>query len=434
MNNSAKEISRIENWQNEEENFTRLNEGLFPKLPLLLKMKDHFSDVVISKDTLFICAQHLTQTTGSLVSTILDMGAKEDNIYILGKNYSTDYDVLKKLESIGINVSSVSKDLVPGTFKDEVESQISDLWLNVGSKVRSSNISKIIILDDGGRCIAQIPTFLHKLVDIVSIEQTTKGTRNLRVINANFPVVSVATSAVKKIIESPIITKAVLSSAEQALNGIDINLVYGVIGLGNLGNSLANRLEKAGVKVLKFDRSVKDLNSSSNVETIDDLILNSDVIFGTTGTELDFDLCSVDKTEKTFISCSSEDIEFRKILTNFEFEEFGNINSLPDLVFDNNNTRISVLHGGYPVNFRNGVEVEPISKIQLTRALLFSAIMQSIELLNSNSDECGLVMLRPKYQQLIVDLLADIHSEDYFELPIGLFDKFSSTMWVQDNS
>ena len=110
--------------------------------------------------------------------------------------------------------------------------------------------------------------------------------------------------------------------------------------------------------------------------------------------------------ERTFISCSTGDIEFRALLVDLERELKAEGEGVcPTLVAESGNAgrRVRFPRSGFPVNFDNGPESVPDSEIQLTRGLLFGAMIQAIDvLLEGASAEPAGLMLAPELQKFVV--------------------------------
>ena len=375
---------------------------LFPHLPYLENLRQSFAIGLSNEDCLVVGVQHLNLTTGSLVLKLIEIGFLSENIYLLGKNYSSNDLAMSELKSLGCFVDSIPSRIPVGSFTDNNQKKIFDLWSKVNERLRTKKFKSIILLDDGGRLIESVPDHIKSSLQIVSIEQTTKGIKLPNVINSTFPVISVASSRLKRGYESKIIANGIAF----AISRIDISKKrLGIIGLGAIGQSLANKFCKTH-NIYTYD---SQRITSSNSETVDEVIKNSDIVFGCTGTNLEISLSSFTKEVTTLVSCSSEDIEFSKILKTLQVTaEIDNYYSSPDLLFEHKNAKILLLNSGYPVNFRNDCELEPIHEIQITRSLILAAIFQAVEHNRFNNLNPGLNDLCEKKQQYIESLITDV--------------------------
>jgi hypothetical protein len=112
---------------------------------------------------------------------------------------------------------------------------------------------------------------------------------------------------------------------------------------------------------------------------------------------------------KTFASCSSNDTEYRSLLMDphIPWKPISdNLEVCPVLeaIYPRRDLSIRILRSGYPINFDNTPESIPKEDIQLTRALLFGAVLQSMEMI-TRPDHCavGSVMLCPEIQKTAID-------------------------------
>lgn len=102
----------------------------FPKLPVLTKVDRRLPEQVrqLFPNTGFVCVQHLLSTTGSLYETLVSLGAKPHNIYVLGKSYSTSRSVLTKLRGMGIHVLENNQQGRMIGFGSMFEHEVQGLW------------------------------------------------------------------------------------------------------------------------------------------------------------------------------------------------------------------------------------------------------------------------------------------------------------------
>lgn len=367
----------------------------FPRLKLLESLSQQYSSYHL-KDVLVVGTQHLNETTGSLIQTLITIGFRPENIMLLGKNYSSNPSSVLKLRKLGCEVFMPALNVEFGEFAEVNMTHISNLWQKAKEKLRLNMFSGLIILDDGGRFIETTPEEVCRNYKIASVEQTTKGIRSESVLNSTFPVVSVASSRLKRNIESATIAKGIVNSIKR----IDLkNKKIGIIGLGNVGKSLKKIFLQQNIKVKAFDSVTSHFDEYRNVE---DLIIDSDIVFGCTGTTLDFDLSCLYKKNTILASCSSEDLEFKKLI-NLNLKPIKVLNKFtsPDLIFKFDFGEVRLLNSGFPVNFRNDMEVESQKEIQLTRGLLFLGIIQAIQHLKTNTLKAGINQIIADHEDML---------------------------------
>ena len=75
---------------------------LFGELPLLDRIASQAPFPLGSlRGIMLVCVQHLLETTGSLIQTLLSLGLDPRNIHILGKSYSSNPGVEESFEDVG---------------------------------------------------------------------------------------------------------------------------------------------------------------------------------------------------------------------------------------------------------------------------------------------------------------------------------------------
>jgi S-adenosylhomocysteine hydrolase len=339
---------------------------LFPALELLEDINLIDVPETAISDTLLVGVQHLNETTGSMIEKLISIGFKPYNIHLLGKSYSTNPRSLEKIKSLGCFAESSTYSCVPGSFLKINEDLISKLWARVISYISEHHIKKIILLDDGGRLISSIPENLASF-KIVCIEQTTKGIRNKSVIESKFPVISVAQSFSKISFESTVIASAVTIKIQKH---ISMDTQIGIIGHGNIGKAIFKKLKSLGHKVISYDISDSNL-------TLEEVVRGSDFLLGCTGYSLDLKKEWFGDKTKYLASCSSEDIEFNKVFEfDFQYSLAATTNNAPNIHFSNH--QLILLNSGFPINFDNSKEIEGINGIQVTRGLLYAALLQAL--------------------------------------------------------
>src|SRR5262249_47209963 len=146
----------------------------------------------------------------------------------------------------------------PGGFQDVFRGDVMCLWERVQERLKAPGVTDVIVLDDGGRCASLIPRDLLRKVRVSGVEQTTSGL-TVNGTRPAFRIVEVATSAAKRILESPMISRAVL----RRLPNLEATRHCGVIGVGSVGSAIVSRLLEQEHSVSVFDRDPRRVSVSS---------------------------------------------------------------------------------------------------------------------------------------------------------------------------
>ncbi|MBK7670555.1 MAG: hypothetical protein IPJ24_04040 [bacterium] len=354
----------------------------------------------------FVCVQHLLETTGTLFQNLVRLGADPADIFVLGKAYSTNDDVVARLRSLGVHVDPGSSDAEAGEFGAVMERDVARLWRAAEPRLARSGMRGIIVLDDGGRCIGAAPGWCIAGGRVVGIEQTQSGVARLPF--DRLPIVLVAASAAKKIFESPLIARAIARKTLEAMAGRSLTGTIGIIGYGHVGRALAAELQREDCKLLIYDLAAGEQAEARGSDRwchdLQDLTARSSLIFGCTGVDV-FDEVEVDgawfKDGALLASCSSEDIEFRSILRRWIRPDGGIAAVHRDHICNVTGVEVRVMRGGFPVNFDGSLESVPGADIQLTRGLLLGGIWQAALMLEQGDDVPGSAMLAPAVQAAV---------------------------------
>ena len=305
-----------------------------------------------------------------------------DNLFILEKPYSTVRRVFNKLIQMGAEIVPVAMvDHAPYEFA--LKRSIDVLWDKVINIQKRKNISRIIVIDDGADLLLSIPWEKLKSVKIVGVEQTQRGIDRINNTRHNIPaVVNVASSAVKKNIESLFIGKAIVQKMK-SLRLLKSFPKVSIIGIGSIGRAISKELKKNNIDVISYDikHHVQRTSDKTKVNSIDTAINKSDIVVGCSGSDF-LKGVALERIEgkKTLISASSSDIEYFSLL---------NLVSFPNRTFEeikikvHSSLKLKILNGGYPINFDRKKEWESSEDIQITRCLLYIGIMQSLTLTDS---------------------------------------------------
>ena len=226
---------------------------VFGELPLLDRIASQAPFELGSlRGIMLVCVQHLLETTGSLIQTLLSLGLDPKNIHILGKSYSSNPGVEDRLRTLGVNVAETGRQQHWGEYSAQLTEDVGRLWTQVGRGVDAQRPDAVIVLDDGGFCIKGMPRCLLDGVPVVGIEQTMSGLSLLGV-PPRFPVIDVASSAAKQWIEPPMISEAVLARLS-AHRFSDFSI--GVVGFGNIGKAMTETVGRTQTSIHVFDESI----------------------------------------------------------------------------------------------------------------------------------------------------------------------------------
>ena len=409
----------------------------FPKLPLLESFCSTYS--IHSPDlnrTVLVCVQHLLETTGSLLEQLLSLGLPSGQIYVLGKIYSNNWDVQRGLIDRGINVIKSSLVAKPGFYDEVLKDDVARMWHAVVERTDFwRDKDRLVVLDDGGFAIAGIPQSATKKLKVIGIEQTMSGLATGRAGNSDVvPVIEVASSAAKKYVEPPMICEATLSRLAIPIFERNREAIFGVVGLGNIGQAIVLGLLRRKAKVLGFDKDISQLSTLRGIKecsSIQEVFEESDIIFGCTGTDI-LDNSNWWKSlrgRKLLVSCSSQDREFASILASIKQTD-------PRLALDDVDIRLysgdlKVVRGGFPANFDGSSESVPSKDIQMTRGLLLAAIEQAVLPLDR---ECVGEMLDPELQRYVVSRWFELEPNRASSYGAQLLNKFLDLDWIERHS
>ena len=396
------------------------------------------------ENILFVCVQHLLDTTVDLFQALIELGVKPENIFVTGKHYSSCDVVIAELKSLGIYVHKLTPLATLGEYEKIFNENLIGFLNEVRKRTTNNKYKGMMVLDDGGRCLRIVMQEEFNEVPIVGIEQTRAGLYNSDVFYSKLAYIDVASCAAKKFLEPTIIVEELLEGVFEKSLRMESDIVYGVVGLGVIGRELVKKLQNMGFsKIIVQDKNPdcfnkSNLNQIEHVKQVGELISKADYIFGCTGRDIvkGLDFKEIITKDKTFISCSSEDIEFLSMLK-LAGKITGNkkVDPLQDVIFKiNGNVVVKIISGGFPVNFNRIKELSSSNNIQLTRGLLLAALLQAnllFDELHNYPFEANKIMLSPLLQKIIVNIWQEHVERNSFSEELL---KFHDTGWIKESS
>lgn len=325
-------------------------------------------------DIYILACQHILEPQAKMFEFISGFGIPKNNIFIFGKIYSTSNEVLGELL---LNNFKVSKPVFDPLNSFDAEHR--ENCENEFSKFLSSihNPSKIIILDDGGELLKVVNDRFDSLppgIRIIGIEQTSSGFRKLENTGLHFPVFNVARSAVKLIVESPLIADLGCRRIIDVINKYSIlEPRVLVVGLGPMGSNTLSILNAKRYFTLGYDIAHHD-----KVEIID-LVKNNriNIIIGVTGTNILNEIQTQEIKDALdynvyLISMSSADREFPTTYIRKNGIAPREIHG--DVVWGN----LTLINKGFPITFKGKRYESTPKEIEKTICLLYGSTLEAI--------------------------------------------------------
>ena len=339
-------------------------------------------------ETALVAVQHMLRQTVDLFRAIGQMGLKPENIFALGKVYSNSAPVIAAIRRMGATVLENTFP-TPGDFDETFERDIQRLWKTVSEILVPRRIKRIIVLDDGGRCVINIPQALVSRYAVAGVEQTSLGMFLFEVKPPPFAVFSWARSVVKLQIGGHLFSRCLIERLNteflrgRSLTGTEI----GIIGFGSIGRSLADISSQHGNSVTFYDPA-PDLKVPqyldgriTRLDSLEDLMLQSEYVFGSSGRNPFHSRWPMaHRPGIKLFSGSSGDQEFGPIIRylrqrpNFKVAR----DSWDITSEDGPSGPIRIAYMGFPYNFVSRAEAAvPTHIVQLETAGLLSGLIQA---------------------------------------------------------
>ena len=407
--------------------------------------------------TAIFAVQHHLETTATLYQAFQQIGIA--HIYSTGKYYSTSTRVEAAMQELDIHLTKNTLPNKPGNFYTAMRHDILCAWEEMLADIANRDIETILILDDGGRGLELMPRSVALRYKVAGIEQTQAGLYSPTLKLAPLPIVQVASSALKKNVEPPLIAIAAMNTITTLLESAEFkpDTVFGVIGFGAIGQAITHYLISKGFHVFVYDHQetvFTNKDSSRQMHRVDNvttLINRADYVLGCTGKDvtegMSESLLNTVTHEVTLLSVSSEDKEFRELLqlmmrrletTGIELEPLGDIHFRTDA-----GGKIHIIAAGTPINFLMNTRFGqtwnvPASDIAVTQGALFGAVVQAYMLASTTVEESKVsttpskIMLNPHIQQYVVEIWNQTeHGGNYSP---SLLEQFQDTTWIAEHS
>ncbi len=379
-------------------NFISLDKIFFMKLPLLdytseLFKKTNFDNVLL------IAIQHILETNLVMFEYLFAKGLKPQNVFLLGKCYSTNKEILEKFQKKGVYVHDGSLKFNSHlSFDSQFESEIKDFYKTIVKKVNFADYEKVLIVDDGAMLLYSENPLIESFSNFIGIEQTSSGYNKIKKIKLKFPVINVARSDAKLVHESPFIAEKVIENIYIAVEKLKLKPQRAlVVGAGSIGRAIHNSLKN---KIETHIYDVRRLLSEFGQAELDNIICDFDLIIGASGSEILNDrICKKLKKYTILASASLSDREFSAVNLRKQVPKIENCH---EDVFVNN---VWLLNCGFPVDFDGKKNIVSPPKIQLTRALMFSAMCLAME---REYPSKKLIELDPKIQKQLIERFCEI--------------------------
>ena len=380
-------------------------------------------------DTALVAVQHMLNQTVDLFQTMGAMGLNLENIFALGKVYSNNAEIIETLRAMGVTViDSVMPP--PGEFHRCFDEDMSRLWQVASEQLARRRIKRVLVLDDGGVCITNVPTQVLQRYSLCGVEQTSRGMFLFEEKQPPFAVMSWARAAVKLEIGGPVFSQCFIDKlntrflGSRPLQGEQL----GVIGMGSIGRAIANLAAKQGNEVFYCDPHIDPSvlsNCFTKLDTVEELMARCDYVVGCSGRDPFKDKWPLKyKPGINLISASSGDQEFGPIIDDLKQKPHFKVASCSwDIISeDGPSGPIRIAYLGYPYTFvSRDVEAAPTHIVQFDTGGLLAALIQARLFLEQcetgHEQNNGIHRVSPRAQRFVLEKWVRAMKDRKIDLP-----------------
>lgn len=389
------------------------------------------------QNCLVVGMQHMLGTTVDMFKVMKQLGLK--HAVVGSKLYSDHQACIAEFKNLGFHYIGCQEPIGHGLYQESIVKDIHQIWECALRLIKNtSSIQSIIVLDDGADLLLNIPNEIYRLSRLegrllVGIEQTRGGCNRNFFNGLPLPMINVAGAAIKLKFEYRWVAKEVVRILTSGLlQGITLELGrtprIGIIGYGVMGLAIAHELSLKEFAISVHDPKITSFPQTADPEVthlanVGVLISGADVIIGCTGTDVTahpavFDALHYSPTPKWLVSTSSKDVEFNFLLHKCQQQvkqRYTTPDVLQTVVYRNHySSLVSVLRGGFPINFQNTLHCVPPEKIWPTRASLLLAALMAVKQAQAltKSSASAVYKLDPHLQMLIYHHYTQVHPAD----------------------
>jgi S-adenosylhomocysteine hydrolase len=398
-----------------------IDEKLLLRMPLLSELVQRQKEQLPLVNSIVLLIQHQLQDSYAQVSSLLELGVDPTELYWIDIPYTSNASVRSAVQRLGVPARNFwSHAYHLGLQYRSYQCSRVHKWISeLGEGIDRAR--KLIVIDDGAYFLEVAADIGWVFPNLCAVEQSQSGIKlvrtNMKIRNyiTHFPVINVAESEPKKVLEAPMIARAISDALWESLSDrlhvSPSNDHCLILGYGSIGAAVASMVPqrfgfcrshiyvydpiperqaiatKLGHPAWKSDESTTHFKlvigcSGERAFTIDDITHVQNGAFlasASTGSS------ELSKEELVELAAAENHPEIEiKDPTSLEGKWIHS-----DLELCIRDRRVVFLNGGFPINF-DGRHIDriPPEEIQLTAALMVRGALQA-----ATTNACGIVRL-----------------------------------------